>query len=164
GARRRIGICPWQRRRLVVVVVVHVGGRARQREGCLTLGRCANNRRLGVSRSDQSPGPQRGDTRQQKLAHSVLLFAPADPANFPGPDLWAAATWKQYETSAAAPATADLVSSWHFRNTVSGLTQSLQASAPIAPIALQTVAGSRRARVPAMPPSAATGSLADRAI
>ena len=49
----------------------------RRRKGRLTLRRCADDRGLGYSRSDQSPGPQRGYARQQKLAHSILLFAPA---------------------------------------------------------------------------------------
>jgi hypothetical protein len=49
-------------------------------------------------------------------------------------------------------------------STVSHWTQCSHVRAPIAPIARQIVAGSRRTLVPSMPPSAATGSLADRAM
>ena len=70
----------------------------------------------------------------------------------------------QYETRALGPATAVGISSWHFRNTVSRQTQCRHASAPIAPIAMQIAGGSLRILAPSMPPSAATGNRADRAM
>ena len=177
GARRRVCDHTWQHRRLVVVVVVRRGVRGCHREGRLALCRCADDGRLGHSRSDQSPGPQRGYARQQKLAHSILLFAPADPAKYPAPPR--SALMRKLDPRPTESGQPNLAGSMRRALLVSqqlsalphGISETLcpsgtvrHARALIAPIAVHAVIGRRRTLMPSIPPSAATATLADRAM